>query len=254
MTTTVVVQARMGSSRLPGKVLADLGGRPVLDLLLDRLAALPDTTVVLATSDRDLDDPVAAHGERRGAAVVRGPEDDVLARFVLALDEHPADVVVRITADCPLVDPAVVAAAVAAHHETMADHTSNILHRTFPDGLDVEVVAAPVLRQAADEAVDPADREHVTPFVYHRPDRFRLVSVEAEPALGRERWTLDTAADLDRLRAIVADLADPVAAGWHEVLAVAGRHEPEGAVDLIEGVRVAEHRLIDPAPRPTGAP
>jgi spore coat polysaccharide biosynthesis protein SpsF len=155
--------------------------------------------------------------------VVRGPEDEVLTRFMRVLEAYPADDLVRLTADCPLTDPALVTTAIGVHVGDSADYTSNTLVRTFPDGLDVEVVTTAALAEAAEEAVDHAEREHVTPFVYMRPERYRLAGFESGEDLGAERWTLDTTADLDRLRAIVAKLDDPVTAGWRDVLAVAGR-------------------------------
>lgn len=240
-----VVQARMGSSRLPGKVLADLGGRPVLALLLRRLRQAHLDGIVVATSDLPGDDVVAQLALSMGFPVVRGPEADVLGRYLLALEEHPADDVVRITADCPLVDPAIVDSAVALHRRTDADYTSNTLERTYPDGLDVEVIRASVLRTAAAEARDPGEREHVTPFVHHHSDRFRLAALETDERLAHERWTLDTAEDLTRLRTIVGRLHDPVGATWHEVLDVAGvvagppRRWPAPA-----GVHFIDHLLV----------
>ena len=221
--TVCVVQARMGSTRLPGKVLAELGGRSVLALLLARLGTAGLGPAVVATSHLERDDILAAEAARLGAVVVRGPEDDVLSRFAATLERVPADRVVRLTADCPLLDPQLVLAALALHRTSGADYTSNTLERTFPDGLDVEVIEADALMEAAVEATDPFEREHVTPFLYRRPDRYRLASLETPALLGHERWTLDTPEDLDQLRTIVAGLADPVRAGWREVLAVAGR-------------------------------
>lgn len=242
--TLAVVQARMGSTRLPGKVLADLGGRPVLELMLDRLARAHVDHLVVATSDLPGDDPVADLATRVGVPVVRGSEADVLGRFLVALDRFPADDVVRLTADCPLIDPLVVDAAVGLHRRTGADYTSNSLERTFPDGLDVEVARADALRVAAVEAVRSDEREHVTPFLYHRPDRFALASLETAEQLGHERWTLDTAEDLARLRTIVAALDDPVAAGWHDVLAVAGVQDgPPRRLTLAPDLRFVNHRL-----------
>ncbi|MCB0964211.1 MAG: NTP transferase domain-containing protein, partial [Acidimicrobiales bacterium] len=122
----VVVQARAGSTRLPGKVLAPIGDRPMLGLMLARLAPLADRAhLVVATTVHDRDDPVAAVAAEAGWAVVRGDEDDVLGRFLEALGRHRADDVVRLTADCPLIDPAVVAAALDLHRRTGADYTSN---------------------------------------------------------------------------------------------------------------------------------
>jgi spore coat polysaccharide biosynthesis protein SpsF len=223
MKTLCVLQARMGSSRLPGKVVAELGGRPALAFMLDRLARLAVDQLVVATSTAAADARVEEVAKEKGVTVVRGPEDDVLARFIVALDAYPAMQVVRLTGDCPLMDPALVATALEVHAREGADYTSNTVVRTFPDGLDVEVVTAAALREAYEEAVDPAEREHVTPFVYRRPDRYRLAGFESGDDLGAERWTLDTAADLERIRDIVDQLDDPVGAGWREMLAVAAR-------------------------------
>lgn len=223
MNTLCVVQARMGSTRLPGKVMAELAGRPVLALMLDRLAGLEADRLVVATSTAEADSRIEALAAEKGVAVVRGPEADVLARFVLALDAYPATHVVRLTADCPLMDPALVATAIDVHLREAADYTSNTLVRTFPDGLDIEVLTAAALREANAEAADAYEREHVTPFVSRRPDRYRFAGFESGKDLGAERWTLDTAADLERLREIVAKLDDPVNASWRDVLAVAGR-------------------------------
>lgn len=243
--TLAVVQARMGSTRLPGKVLADLGGRPVLELMLDRLARAHVDHLVVATSDLPGDDPVADLATRVGVPVVRGSEADVLGRFLVALDRFPADDVVRLTADCPLIDPLVVDAAVGLHRRTGADYTSNSLERTFPDGLDVEVVRAAALRAAAAEATARDEREHVTPFLHRHPERFRLASLETDEWLGHERWTLDTPADLARLREIVAALRDPVQAGWHDVLAVAGVLDgPPRRSPAPPGVRFVNHQLL----------
>lgn len=228
-----VVQARMGSSRLPGKVLMELGGQPALGLLLDRLSRSQVARVVVATSTEAGDDPIAGFCEDRGVQVVRGSESDVLGRFVAALDGFPADHVVRITGDCPLVDPAVVDGVVELHLRTGADYTTNVLPRTFPKGLDVEVVRADALRLADAEAEDPLEREHVTPFLYRRPERFRLANLRSGEDLGDERWTLDTAEDLDTLRSMVAALGARAGdAGWPEVVSVVGRRAPNDGLRL----------------------
>ena len=221
--TVCVVQARTGSSRLPGKVLQDLAGRPLLAFLLERLSLLRVDTVVVATSTLDRDDPVADVAARAGVPCVRGPEADVLARFVAALDAHPADFVVRITADCPLTDPALVEAVLELHRRRGADYTCNVLPRTFPKGLDVEVARAAVLRTAAMEAVDPPEREHVMPYLYRHPERFTLANLRSGDDLGEERWTVDTPDDLEAVRGIVGRLGSATSAGWREILALAGR-------------------------------
>src|SRR5438093_41742 len=176
MAAVCVVQARMGSRRLPGKVVADLAGRPMLRFMLERLDGL-GMPVVVATSDLDRDDPVAEVATTAGASVVRGPEDDVLARFRLALEQHPVDHVVRLTADCPLSDPKIVQAVLELHEARHADYTCNVLPRTFPKGLDVEVARVDSLRIADREATDAREREHVMPFLYRRPSRFRLADL-----------------------------------------------------------------------------
>ncbi|MCU0268692.1 MAG: GNAT family N-acetyltransferase [Acidimicrobiales bacterium] len=217
-----VVQARMGSTRLPGKVLQDLGGRPMLAFQLERLADL-DAVVVVATSELARDDVVASVAADAGVAVVRGSETDVLDRFRLALDEVPARDVVRLTADCPLTDPEVVAAVVEHHRRAGADYTSNVHPRTFPQGLDVEVMAAEALRSAAQEATAPSEREHVTPFLYRHPERFVLANLRSGEDLGRERWTVDRPEDLDTVREAVAGLGGRARFTWREVLDVLGR-------------------------------
>lgn len=247
----VVVQARAGSTRLPGKVLAEVAGRPMLALMLARLAPLrPQATVVVATSREGRDDPVAELAAACDVAVVRGDEADVLGRFAQALAAHPADLVVRLTADCPLIDPTVVADVVARHRRDGAAYTSNTLVRTFPDGLDVEVLDADVLLAAHREATAAAEREHVTPFVYRRPRRFGLAQHVGPQRLGDERWTVDRAEDLEVIREAVGRLADPESASWTEVLAALGRRAapPEGPLAAVPAEPVA-HRAGRPYER-----
>lgn len=219
----------MGSTRLPGKVLAELDGKPMLAFMLERLAPLP-MDVVVATSVLEDDDPVAHVAEEAGATVVRGPERDVLARYALVVDRYRPDTVVRLTADCPLVDPVLVEQAAGIQAGTGAAYVSNTLVRTFPDGLDVEVVTAGALLAAAAEAVDPAEREHVTPFIYRRPGRFPLRTLRTDELAGDERWTVDTAADLEFVRAAVAQLGGAGPWGWRAVLDAVGRKAPPTSV------------------------
>jgi spore coat polysaccharide biosynthesis protein SpsF (cytidylyltransferase family) len=179
--------------------------------------------LVVATSDLPADDPIVELMNEFDVPTVRGPEADVLARFGRVLDSIACDVVVRLTADCPLADPAVIEAAVEQHRSLDADYTSNTLARTYPDGLDVEVIRATALTQAVTEARDSEEREHVTPYLYRRPGAFRLGALCSGDDLGAERWTVDTPDDLEHLRSIVARLDDPLRAPWHEILAAAGR-------------------------------
>jgi spore coat polysaccharide biosynthesis protein SpsF len=206
----------------------------VLELLIQRLRQSRLDEIVVATSELALDDAIAEATEHLSVPLVRGPEHDVLARYLRAMEEHPATEVVRVTADCPLIDPQVVDIALARYRSSGADYCSNTLLRTFPDGLDVEVVSAVALREAAREASDPAEREHVTPFIYRRPRRFRIVQITSgDPRLGRERWTLDTADDLERLRKICASVHDPVRAPWSDILASAGVAAEFDPVDVV---------------------
>jgi spore coat polysaccharide biosynthesis protein SpsF len=230
MTTVAVVQARTGSTRLSGKVLEALGGRPLLSFMLARLSrATCLDEIVVATTVEGRDDPVAELAAAAGVRVVRGSEHDVLSRFGLVLDEYRPAVVVRVTADCPLADPALVDCVVNAHTRHGASYTSNTLVRTFPDGLDVEVVDARALGAAVQEATDPVEREHVTPFVYRRPERFALRAVRGSALLGHLRWTVDTREDLDVVRAIV-DTIGSDDFSWEDALAVAPPPTPPGTL------------------------
>ena len=203
-----VVQARMSSTRLPGKVLKPILGRPMLLHQLDRVrrATLLDRLVV-ATSTDDSDDHVVRMCRDSGYDCERGSLHDVLDRFWQVASRDGAEHIVRLTGDCPLTDPAVIDLVVDAHLTTGADYSSNSRPRpTWPDGLDVEVVRAGVLEQAWREAATPSDREHVLPFVWTRPSRFRLNAVNGEMDLGHWRWSVDEPFDFQRVEAIFAAL------------------------------------------------
>lgn len=196
----------MGSTRLPGKVLEDLGGMSVLAWVLRgcRAARLVDE-VVVATSTDPRDDAVEEAARGLGVAVVRGSEDDVLSRFLLALDEHPADLVVRVTADCPFVDPDLVDALVATWRGVEGlDYVSTVLVRTLPHGLDVELVTADALRRVG-EVATAHHRVHVTSGIHTAPDRFSVLGLCFAPDASDIRVTLDTPDDLRMLRAVVAE-------------------------------------------------
>ncbi len=200
----------------------------MLGFLLHRLSHLADATIVVATSDHDRDDPIEDIATAHGAAVVRGPEQDVLARFGLVLDRFPAATVVRITGDCPLVDPEIVRSVIELHRSSAADYTCNVLPRTYPKGLDVEVIAASALRVALAEARDAAEREHVTPFFYRHPERFKLANLRSGMELGEERWTVDNAEDLAVIRDIVGRFAPDQDFGWRSILEIVGRTVESG--------------------------
>lgn len=196
----------MGSSRLPGKVLRDLGGTPVLAWVVAAArATAPQVQVVVATTTLPEDDPVAALAEGLGAGVVRGPVDDVLARFVTALEDFGGERVVRLTADCPLLDPEVIAMAVSVAAAGDVGYVSTVTPRTLPRGLDVEVVSAAVLRRL-DEVADGVDRVHVTSHLHRHPGPTELVGLAFTPDASDLRVTLDTGEDAELLDAVVAAL------------------------------------------------
>lgn len=220
MNTAIVVQARMGSSRLPGKVLKDIAGRPMLSYQIERLRRVKRAErIVVATTDQPADDAVERFCQKEKIACVRGSEHDVLARYHLAIERFPADVVVRITADCPLIDPAIVDEAIAAYEP---DYVSNMLETTYPYGMAVEVFSAQALREAHREAKDPAEREHVTPFIYRHPERYRLRSLTMAPNLSHHRWTVDTPEDFELVSRLLKTLKPHFT--LQDVLAVLDEH------------------------------
>jgi spore coat polysaccharide biosynthesis protein SpsF len=191
----------MTSTRLPGKVLMDIGGSPMLAQIIRRLrrANLVDE-IVVATTINATDDPVVALATAEGVGWFRGSEEDVLSRYVLAAASVGADRVVRVTSDCPLLDPDVVDLVVGAL-EPEVDYASNVLERTFPVGLDCEAFHTPVLNRIDDEATSPEAREHVTWHIYgERPEAFALRSVVDDHDNSDLRWTVDTASDLAAAR------------------------------------------------------
>ena len=196
---TAILQARMSSSRLPGKVLKPLLGQPMILRQIERLRRCRELErIVVATSQDPSDDILAETLARAGLETVRGPLDDVLGRFVLAADQLQLEgEIVRLTADCPLADPGVIDACIALRREGGFDYASNGLVRTYPRGLDVEVFTASALRRAGAEAISPYDREHVTPWLYREETALRLGKLVGSPDLSEFRWTVDLPADFD---------------------------------------------------------
>ena len=218
MRVVAIIQARMGSTRLPGKVLKDLAGRTVLERVLSRVRQCRLVNeIIVATSANRADDVIVQDCIRLNARVFRGSEDDVLDRYFRCAEAVSAETVVRITADCPLLDPGISDRTIAAFQEKRADYASNVLERTYPRGLDTEVMTFNALRIAFEEATEIQEREHVTPFLYRHPERFRLTSVKEDSDYSQHRWTLDTAEDLEFLRAVYSKLVDPEFT-WRDVL------------------------------------
>ena len=201
-----VLQARMSSTRLPGKVLKPILGRPMMGRQIDRVRrSRRIDRLVVATSRQPEDDDIEAFCSAEGIAVHRGELDDVLARFHGAVEAFgPPEHVVRLTADCPLSDWTVIDAAVDLHLRERADISGNGIERSYPDGLDVEVMSAAALRRAHREARAPDEREHVTPYLYRHPKLFRPAHLVQSPDLAALRWTVDTAEDLLMVEAVFA--------------------------------------------------
>lgn len=231
MRTGAIIQARMGSTRLPGKVLMDIAGETMLGRVVGRVrrtGPLLDE-VIVATTELEEDDAILRECKALDVPVYRGSSTDVLDRYVRAARVHQLDVVVRITADCPLIDPGVITLVVERFRQASPDYASNTLVRTYPRGLDTEVVSISALEQAWREADQEYEREHVTPYLYEHPNLFQLLSVELERGdnghFGDLRWTVDTPEDLALIRALYNRI-DGERATWEDVLAVV-RQEPE---------------------------
>jgi len=205
----LISQARMPSTRLPGKVLKTVLGKSLLEYQIERLkrVSLADE-IVIATTTNETDTPIVELCDRLGITCYRGPEDDVLARFYGAAHAHESDVVIRVTADCPIIDPSVVERVVQFYidHWETCEYVSNSLVRSYPRGMDTEVFSVRTLDEAFFEAVEKADREHVTPFIYRHPNRYRLESVVSPEDLSSHRWTVDTQEDFDLIKLIIEAL------------------------------------------------
>jgi glutamate-1-semialdehyde aminotransferase/spore coat polysaccharide biosynthesis protein SpsF (cytidylyltransferase family) len=227
-----IIQARMGSTRLPGKTLVDLGGRPMLAHVVERARLIPGVQgVIIATTDRPADSAILDFAAREGLPAYAGSENDVLDRFYQTARRFDVSVVVRVTPDCPLLDPAVAGRVVRRFVDAAGslDYVSNTQPPTFPDGLDTEVFSFAALERAWHEATLASEREHVMPYIWKHPERFRLANVVAQRDLSKLRWTVDTAADLEFVRAVHARLGDSGVFGMAEVLELLAR-EPELAL------------------------
>lgn len=255
--TVAIIQARLRSTRLPGKVLYELAGRPMLQVMIERVRRTPDVdAVVLATGAGPENDPLAEIAAALGALVFRGPEDDVLARYDGAARASGADVVVRLTGDCPLADPAVIAAVVELRTVQALDYATNVMPPTWPDGLDVSVFTRDVLDAAARTARRPSEREHVVPWMWAQSnlqggERLRAGNLTCPRDLSAERWTVDGAADYLMMRALAAVLgADRlIEATWQEITAALDAHPEIRAINAAgeRDAGLAISRAADPA-------
>lgn len=230
-----IVQARMGSTRMPNKVMKCVGNVPLIELLLSRLSLASEVDqIVLATSTDPANLPLVQHVQQLGYPVVQGSENDVLERFVQAGRAQKADVVVRITGDCPLVDPGLVDTVIRHFTATGMDYVSNTIPPSFPDGLDIEVCSLQSLERASKEARKPFDREHVTPYL-RESGHFSLANMPHDEDLSELRWTVDEPADFNVIKRVFLHFAPRTDFTWREVLDLQ-RSQP--------GLFAENHRLM----------
>jgi glutamate-1-semialdehyde 2,1-aminomutase/spore coat polysaccharide biosynthesis protein SpsF len=249
MTRTVaIIQARFGSTRLPGKVLKPLGQGMVLDHAIQRCRAIPSVNaVVIATTDREEDGDIVAAAERSGALVHRGSAEDVLSRYAGAAKRADADIVLRVTSDCPLIDPGICDRVIRLRAETGADYAANNMPRLYPHGLDCEVFTREALERADRTATAAYDREHVTPWLRRTADVSRSTLIGPGWPAVQQRWTLDFPEDYDFFAALFPLLPQDRIAGMDEVLGILAAHPEIVAIN-------AHRRIGGPGVKPASAP
>lgn len=200
MITAIIVQARMSSTRLPGKILLPIMGRPLLEYQFERLRRVRTADkIIIATTENPVDQVIVDWACKHGVDYFRGSESDVLSRYYHAARDAGASTVVRCNSDCPLIDPDVIDLITTSYQEQrhLYDYVSNILQPTYPTGMHTEVFSFESLEKAHFNAHEPLDREHVTPYIYHRPNTFRLKNIALDQDLSWHRWTIDHPEDFD---------------------------------------------------------
>ncbi|SFL45207.1 cytidylyltransferase domain-containing protein [Pelosinus propionicus] len=206
MKIVIIIQARMTSTRLPGKVLKTVLGKPLLEYQIERLRRIKSADeIVIATTTNDTDQPIVDFCNRLELSHFRGSEEDVLARYHGAAEKYNVDVVVRITSDCPLIDPTVCEKAINYFIENQ-DKYDYVRLEQYPRGLDAEVFSFKVLDECFRDATDKPDREHVTPFIYRNPERYRVKCINCEKDYSHHRWTVDAPEDFELVRRIIEGL------------------------------------------------
>ena len=214
----------MSSTRLPGKIMKRVLDKSLLEFHVERLRQVKEAEeLVVATTNNSVDDTIVDMCDHLGVSSFRGSEEDVLSRYNEAAREFQADIVVRVTSDCPLIDPAVVDRVIRAYKSSASGevYASNTIQRTYPRGMDCEVFSSVVLDEAAREATEPSDREHVTPFIYRHPERYGLLNVKYDLDCSRYRWTVDTPEDFELIKRILEALyPDKPEFGLEDILRV----------------------------------
>lgn len=209
MKTVIIDQARMTSTRLPEKVMKEVLGKPLLEYQIERLRGANEADeVVIATTTNNTDQPIVELCNRLEVAYYRGSEEDVLSRYYEAATEFGADIVVRVTSDCPLIDPAIVDKVIKHYKDNRDsyDYVSNTLTRTYPRGMDTEVFSYKVLHDAFYNAKEQPEREHVTPYICWQPECFRLGNVSNHENQSQYRWTVDQIEDFLLIENIIKAL------------------------------------------------
>jgi len=230
----------MGSSRLPGKVLQDIGGSTALHHVLRRCRQIPGADVVIcAVPDEPESAPLQAVADECGASIFRGSEKDVLARYFEAAQSSGAQTVMRVTSDCPLIDPEVCGEVLDLRDRESADYAANNTPRTYPHGLDCEVFTFKALAEAAAKATEPFDREHVTPWLRRAPHLKRANLSSGQPGLAAHRWTLDYPEDLAFFRAVFDALPAGSRARMTEVLAMLAKRPEIAAINAARSLERA---------------
>ena len=198
-----IIQARMGARRLPGKVLLDLEGKAVLEHVIDRVrrSKLIEDTVAATTIKKE-DLKIVRLASKKGVRVYCGQEDDVLDRYFQAALLFDAKHIVRITADCPLIDPGIIDDVIRLYLSKRVDYASNNIKELFPDGEDVEVFSFEALKKAWEDARLPSERAHVTPYIRNHPELFKLANLNSPRDLSKKRWTLDEPRDYEFIKLI----------------------------------------------------
>ena len=219
MKIVAIIQARMGSTRLPGKALKDIHGRTMLARVVRRAgrSALINNLVV-ATTEKKADDAIVSECDSLGISCFRGSEDDVLDRYYQAAMAFSADSIVRITSDCPLIDPEIIDNVVLAFLNNGPDYASNTIESTYPRGLDVEAFTFDALKKAWCDASEDFQHVHVTPYIYQHPEQFKILSVSGEENWSNYRWTVDTREDLMLVRAVYEMIDKDDRFSWKDVL------------------------------------
>ena len=226
MKVVALVQARMGSTRLPNKVMKLIGGIPMIELLLSRLSSSKQVNeIVVATPDAENNRALVEHLSSIGHNCYCGSEEDVLDRYFQAAKETKADVIVRITGDCPLVDPTLVDQAIKEFKEAGVDYLSNTSPPTYPDGLDIEVFTFAALQRSAQEAEEVFEREHVTPYM-RKGGSFKRASMSNDKDCSALRWTVDEQVDLDVVMSIFTHFSPNIHFTWKEVMLLQAK-QPE---------------------------